>query len=194
VTNGIVDGGIGNLYDAYVESGTGATLNVTSAGVWGVFHGRFYAMPAVTGDATALLSWTVDNGVVNRGHVYVGDSTGDAAGKVYAVESGKVAPAWFSIRNNDDNVYVMRAETVTPAAYWNAHVYPETNAIYDIGTTTRKWRDLFLSGILHMPTYTTAGRPSASTAGVGAAYYDTTVSKPVWSTGAAWHDASGAVV
>lgn len=41
---------------------------------------------------------------------------------------------------------------------------------------------------------TTAARPSAATAGSGAMYFDTTLGKPVWSTGAAWVDATGAAV
>lgn len=40
----------------------------------------------------------------------------------------------------------------------------------------------------------TAGRPSATAAGVGAQMYDSTLSKPIWSDGAAWRDAAGAAV
>lgn len=39
--------------------------------------------------------------------------------------------------------------------------------------------------------YTTAGRPSAVTAGAGASIYDSTLKKPLWSDGAAWRDAGG---
>lgn len=41
---------------------------------------------------------------------------------------------------------------------------------------------------------TTAARPSASTAGAGFAYFDTTLGKPIWSNGTAWVDATGTVV
>lgn len=41
---------------------------------------------------------------------------------------------------------------------------------------------------------TTAGRPTAATAGAGAHYFDTTLGKPVWSTGTTWVDATGATV
>lgn len=40
--------------------------------------------------------------------------------------------------------------------------------------------------------YTTATRPSASSAGAGAAIFDTTLGHPVWSDGTAWKDATGA--
>lgn len=40
----------------------------------------------------------------------------------------------------------------------------------------------------------TASRPAAATAGVGAMFYDTTLGKPIWSTGSAWHDATGTAV
>ena len=41
---------------------------------------------------------------------------------------------------------------------------------------------------------TTADRPDPAAAGVGASIFDTTLGRPVWSTGTAWVDASGAVV
>lgn len=40
----------------------------------------------------------------------------------------------------------------------------------------------------------TANRPAAATAGEGAVFFDTTLKKPVWSTGTAWVDATGAAV
>jgi hypothetical protein len=40
----------------------------------------------------------------------------------------------------------------------------------------------------------TGSRPSASTVGSGAMFYDTTLSKPIWSDGAAWRDATGTSV
>lgn len=40
----------------------------------------------------------------------------------------------------------------------------------------------------------TAGRPSASAAGVGANVYDNTLSKPIWSDGTVWRDAAGTAV
>lgn len=48
--------------------------------------------------------------------------------------------------------------------------------------------------IVRYPTYTTVARPSAVTVGVGAAIYDTTISKPVFSDGAVWRDAAGTAV
>lgn len=41
---------------------------------------------------------------------------------------------------------------------------------------------------------TTAARPSASVAGVGYQYFDTTLSRPIWSTGTGWVDAGGIAV
>jgi len=41
---------------------------------------------------------------------------------------------------------------------------------------------------------TTANRPSAPAVGVGSQFYDTTLSKPIWSDGAVWRDAAGTVV
>ena len=40
----------------------------------------------------------------------------------------------------------------------------------------------------------TASRPAAATAGAGAMFFDTTLGKPIWCTGTAWVDATGATV
>lgn len=40
----------------------------------------------------------------------------------------------------------------------------------------------------------TASRPAASTAGQGSQFYDTTLSKPIWSDGTVWRDAAGTAV
>ena len=42
--------------------------------------------------------------------------------------------------------------------------------------------------------YTTATRPDPAVVRVGASYYDTTLSKPAWSNGTVWKDASGTTV
>lgn len=42
--------------------------------------------------------------------------------------------------------------------------------------------------------FATASRPAASLAGSGGSYFDITLGKPVWSTGSAWVDATGAAV
>lgn len=42
--------------------------------------------------------------------------------------------------------------------------------------------------------YPTVGRPSATTMGIGAYYYDTTLGKPAWSNGSVWKDAAGTTI
>lgn len=42
--------------------------------------------------------------------------------------------------------------------------------------------------------FTTAGRSTAASAGAGGTYYDTTLGKPAWSTGAVWKDAAGTTI
>lgn len=41
---------------------------------------------------------------------------------------------------------------------------------------------------------TTANRPSAASVGAGSQFYDTTLSKPIWSDGAVWRDGAGTAV
>ena len=49
-------------------------------------------------------------------------------------------------------------------------------------------------GELFPQSYTTATRPTASSQGVGAMIFDTTLNKPIWSDGTNWKDASGTTV
>ncbi len=49
-------------------------------------------------------------------------------------------------------------------------------------------------GMIRHQSYTTAGRPTASSAGAGAEYFDTTLNKPVYSDGTNWRDAAGTIV
>jgi hypothetical protein len=50
------------------------------------------------------------------------------------------------------------------------------------------------NGVFQPGSSTTAARPSAVTALVGAMWYDTTLGKPIFSDGAVWRDAAGAAV
>lgn len=53
--------------------------------------------------------------------------------------------------------------------------------------TVHDTRRVLLSSLpVGLPTYTTAGRPSAATAGAGAVIYDTTLGYPVYSNGTNW--------
>jgi hypothetical protein len=67
-------------------------------------------------------------------------------------------------------------------------------ATRSLGTASNPWGALYLSGLMHLPKYTTAGRPSAVTATAGAAYYDTTLSKPGYSDGTNWRDGAGTII
>lgn len=51
-----------------------------------------------------------------------------------------------------------------------------------------------VGGGFKLAAYTTAGRPSASTLGIGSNIFDSTLNKPIWSDGTNWRDAAGVVV
>lgn len=50
------------------------------------------------------------------------------------------------------------------------------------------------NGVFKTGQNVTASRPSASTVGAGAQFYDTTLQKPIWSNGTVWRDAAGNTV
>lgn len=49
-------------------------------------------------------------------------------------------------------------------------------------------------GPLQLPNTTTAARPTPATAGIGGCMFDTTLGRPIFSTGSAWVDAAGVTV
>lgn len=51
-----------------------------------------------------------------------------------------------------------------------------------------------MTGVFRTGARSTANRPSASTAGAGAYFFDTTLGKPIFSNGSAWVDAAGNAV
>jgi hypothetical protein len=51
-----------------------------------------------------------------------------------------------------------------------------------------------IEGSMRVASYTTGTRPTASSQGVGAMLYDSTLGKPIWSNGTVWKDAAGTTV
>jgi hypothetical protein len=80
-------------------------------------------------------------------------------------------------------------------------LYHATDATFDIGAVSSlRFRDAHLSRYVRAGTAVvtgaaaTASRPNAVVAGAGAMFYDTTLSKPIWSDGTNWKDATGTTV
>lgn len=70
-----------------------------------------------------------------------------------------------------------------------------TTAIFRYNSTTSKYECVYNNQLpSKIIAFATAGRPSAATMGIGAQYYDTTLSKPAWSDGTVWRDAAGTTV
>lgn len=70
-----------------------------------------------------------------------------------------------------------------------------TDNAFDIGTTgANKPRYVRAATAVVTGAASSGSRPPAATAGVGAMFFDTTLNKPIWSTGSAWVDALGSSV
>lgn len=74
--------------------------------------------------------------------------------------------------------------------------YPGSTSLrgYSDAYTTEKWRIDGGTGVITPGKAVTASRPTAATAGQGGMFFDTTLNKPIWSTGSAWVDATGTTV
>lgn len=71
----------------------------------------------------------------------------------------------------------------------------DTDNTSDIGAATN-YRPRYVRAATAVVTgaAATGSRPNAATAKAGAMFFDTTLGKPIWSTGSAWVDATGATV
>lgn len=66
-----------------------------------------------------------------------------------------------------------------------------TDNTHDLGTTSHRPRYVRAATGVQTGAFQRSARPSPSSAGVGTCIFDTTLGKPIWSTGSAWVDATG---
>ena len=104
-----------------------------------------------------------------NGRVYVGDAT--------------AAPTGY-IGGSTSTVFVGGGLPFIPLA----------NNTQDCGISSLKWRYIRAGTAIQTGAAVTGSRPAASTAAAGAMFYDTTLSKPIWSDGTTWRDATGTAV
>ncbi|GAA1154979.1 hypothetical protein [Nocardioides aquiterrae] len=95
----------------------------------------------------------------------------------------------------------IRQEGAALLGFQGTGICASTDATYDIGqAAANRFRHAYLSGdikgggVVKSGAGATGSRPGAGAAGAGAMWFDTTLGKPIWSTGSAWVDASGASV
>jgi hypothetical protein len=69
-----------------------------------------------------------------------------------------------------------------------------TDNTYDFGIASLRPRYVRVGTAVQTGAAATGSRPSASTAGIGAMFYDSTLSRPIWSDGTTWRDSGGTAV
>jgi hypothetical protein len=69
-----------------------------------------------------------------------------------------------------------------------------TDNTYDLGTAAHRPRYVRAATGVQTGAFAKAARPAAATAGVGTCIFDTTLKRPIWSTGSVWVDANGKAV
>ena len=182
------DGPPTQLYTSTGSSTMLITNRGVAAGVW-VFAGgpsggadAVTIRPSVAGTATTATMWAVRrslsegtdaNGIIAK-LTHHGQLTlrGPAASSaVLLVEQDGVT----------GKVSIDRTSIVKDSGHLDLYAGADTS-----GIRARR-------GLIANRTLTTAARPAASV-GAGFCYYDTTLSKPVWSDGATWRDAAGVAV
>jgi hypothetical protein len=96
---------------------------------------------------------------------------------------GSASPTWQISKSGSGNITIDHTSIVRNTG--DLLIYPGNS-------TSAKVR--IMRGVFVLNQFTTAGRPSATAASLGACYYDTTLNMPVFSDGTAWRDAAGNIV
>lgn len=126
-----------------------------------------------------------------------------SARSVTVTTPGSAYP-WAAMRSDDGRLF-LGAGNAEPTAYIRGNssslfvggallFVPQTTGATDLGAPANLFRYARLSHGVQVGSFTTASRPSASTAGAGTMVFDSTLGKPIWSTGTAWVDATGETV
>ncbi len=76
---------------------------------------------------------------------------------------------------------------------WSVKVSPDGSTWTTAPIIDRRSGDMTTGAALRVGRYATAARPSAGASGAGAMIYDADLSRPVWSDGTDWRDATGAL-
>ena len=192
--NGIFDDGNSNSYDVYIESGSGTPFKLGSTSKYGritVPNYAGFALDVADAASPAWQTWTFEENAGRR-VLWLYDATQGptpTTGKTWRVDSGGTSAGALSFYNVTDNAQGIRL-TATDV-FLNGNLRPFTTAAKDVGTSSAQWRNGFFSGYVRVGAVATGSRPSAATAGAGAMMFDTTLGKPIWSTGSAWVLADG---
>ncbi|UTN93542.1 hypothetical protein SEA_OREGANO_29 [Gordonia phage Oregano] len=124
--------------------------------------------------ASAAFTVTLPN-TTDYGHEFIVLKVDTSANAVTVSSSAGVGLSGQSVVLREENEWVAVASTPTSGRW----------AIIGRGKA---------SGVVPGLSAATGSRPSASVAGAGAMMFDSTLGKPIWSTGSAWVDATGATV
>jgi hypothetical protein len=106
----------------------------------------------------------------SNGRIYLGDNTAD--------------PTTYLTDDSSNGVWKLVGRGLEPSA----------NNTYDLGINATRWRYARLGTGVVVGSFATGSRPAAGTGGVGTMVYDSTLSKPIWSDGTVWRDATGTAV
>jgi len=107
------------------------------------------------------------------------------------------APTTIGIRAHHDAAEIgfnicQNLHTTEPYSIQGTQSATSAFIAYNTGGTANEPRTAKFP--LASPSYTTAGRPSATIVPVGAIIFNTTTSRPNWSDGTNWRDAAGSIV
>ncbi|WP_250029798.1 glycosyl hydrolase family 28-related protein [Paractinoplanes maris] len=200
----------GNLY---ISDGTNIVTSVSYTGTAG------NTLTGVSGGTGTYAAGSVVfsiAGTVGQNTVELYDVDNPiAGGLVNYLQSASLTHQWLSPTSFNVGPQVLRPNTSATAYQqirnetgrvdlaWDnsgtAGAYSYQNGATVEGRTatasgTRTWRLNAALGTVQPGSGVTGSRPSASSAGAGAMWFDTTLDKPIWSDGTAWRDATGTTV
>lgn len=136
--------------------------------------------------------------VVNNNYVTQIDSTGvhvkPQTGTLDRLILGSDGKCWMGNGSGAPVAYFQGVST-TGVGLFAGHLYAGADNTNDIGLiSSLRFRYIRAGTSLVTGSGATGSRPSASTAGAGASFFDTTISRMVWSNGTTWLDPLAATV
>lgn len=115
-----------------------------------------------------------------------------ADGFARLILDGQDGRVWFGAGTADSTRYIGNLGS-NIAVVGSSFLFSAHNT-YDLGSATFAPRYVYAGTAVKTGAFATGSRPTASSVGAGATVFDTTLNKPIWSTGSAWVDATGATV
>lgn len=177
---------VGGYFNNYISGGTGTAIDINAAATKTMLIAPYIiAVTTRVNDLAADTTSIIDNQIIlksNGGFLQLGDA------KMIRNTLGQI----MVLDNLNANIHMTVGRgNNTPGG---GRLFFGSAQDAGLQRSAAKVTSPNPGTVTALGTFSTATRLAAAAVGVGAAYFDTTLSKPVWSDGTNWRDAVGTIV